>query len=316
MRDAWAAEHIRNNPQDWLHHTSRYKSSGKSKNSKAGDGTSQPVEDRAGRLAVNQERRQSRYRRPSRARSHPTTGRSSNASSIQLVNPSITGNSSAAVNDTMSFMLPAEFDDDSSDSDESDQDIDELWFPGGHADIGGGWEINNGETPLSHVPLVWIVREAKKSGLAFDEEKMRSLHCWDDSEEVKERELVHVPTIELLVSPTEEKAVNEVADGNREARGAPTFKSYLLKASTKSVLHDCLELGQGLPIASVLRWRIMEWIPFRRLDLTDTGKWKPIRWYEMSSSYFKPYPFPTVKLITFCYAGANESATGHFPEVK
>ena len=49
---------------------------------------------------------------------------------------------------------PPDSDDESSDGDEEDQDIEELWFPGGHADIGGGWALKEGEVPLSHVPLV------------------------------------------------------------------------------------------------------------------------------------------------------------------
>lgn len=39
--------------------------------------------------------------------------------------------------------------------DEDDQDIDEVWFAGGHGDIGGGWQTPAGEKPASHVPLAW-----------------------------------------------------------------------------------------------------------------------------------------------------------------
>lgn len=49
------------------------------------------------------------------------------------------------------------------------QDIEEVWFPGGHADIGGGWGKSEKETwMLSHAPLVWMVHEAAKAGLEFD----------------------------------------------------------------------------------------------------------------------------------------------------
>jgi hypothetical protein len=254
-----------------------------------GDGISHgtdPLEDRGGRLDDDQERPTSRYRGHSRARSHVTSGRPSNVSAVDPHNPSINGASSVAPDDKISFVIPAGFDDDySSDGDESDQDIDEIWFPGGHADIGGGWEVIDGEMPLSHVPLVWIVREAKKSGLAFDEDKMRALHCWDDTEETKAMELAHVPTIELPVSPSDEKTVNEMLDGSGGSTRTAAFKSLVLDASTNGMLHDCLEFGQGLPMGSVVRWRIMEWIPFRRLDLTDNGKWKPIRWYEIPTSF-------------------------------
>lgn len=49
------------------------------------------------------------------------------------------------------------------------QNIEEVWFAGGHADIGGGWAPSNGEKwMLSHAPLVWMVHEAAKAGLPFD----------------------------------------------------------------------------------------------------------------------------------------------------
>ncbi|KAK5080774.1 hypothetical protein LTR05_008479 [Lithohypha guttulata] len=56
-----------------------------------------------------------------------------------------------------------------SDETQQSQDIEEVWFPGAHADIGGGWTRSNQETwMLSHVPLVWMVQEAAKAGLEFD----------------------------------------------------------------------------------------------------------------------------------------------------
>ncbi|KAE8352138.1 hypothetical protein BDV28DRAFT_135709 [Aspergillus coremiiformis] len=46
--------------------------------------------------------------------------------------------------------------------------IKQVWFPGGHADIGGLVPLEPGEPwSLSHVPLVWMVREAAKAGLSF-----------------------------------------------------------------------------------------------------------------------------------------------------
>lgn len=50
-----------------------------------------------------------------------------------------------------------------------DQDIEEVWFAGGHADIGGGWSKTTSEQwMLSHAPLVWMVHEAGQAGLDFD----------------------------------------------------------------------------------------------------------------------------------------------------
>ena len=43
------------------------------------------------------------------------------------------------------------------DEDKKEQDIEEVWFPGCHGDIGGGWDLPEDEEPLSHGPLVWMV---------------------------------------------------------------------------------------------------------------------------------------------------------------
>lgn len=49
------------------------------------------------------------------------------------------------------------------------QDIEEVWFAGGHGDIGGGWTKGDTESwMLSHAPLVWMVHEAERAGLKFD----------------------------------------------------------------------------------------------------------------------------------------------------
>jgi hypothetical protein len=161
-------------------------------------------------------------------------------------------------------------DDWSSDGDEDDQDIEEMWFPGGHADIGGGWEVTPNEVPLSHIPMVWIVSEARKSGLAFDEHKMEALDCLDDTSTG-----ANMPTIEVSSTAGEEKVISA---GGVELGNKTHFKRILMETATKGQLHDCLRLGKGLPWGSVVRWRLMEWMPFRRLDLTEDGKWKPIRW--------------------------------------
>ena len=73
-------------------------------------------------------------------------------------------------------------DEDEDDIDEAaEQDIEELWFPGCHADLGGGWPLSKGEeNSLSHGPLVWMVREAQRAGLEFDLEKMLRAKCCDD----------------------------------------------------------------------------------------------------------------------------------------
>ena len=54
------------------------------------------------------------------------------------------------------------------------------------------------------------------------------------------------------------------------------FQHVLHYAATKGALHDCLEFNNGLGVSSVLSWRMMEYLPFRRMDLRPDGSWKAI----------------------------------------
>src|SRR5712691_1568418 len=42
--------------------------------------------------------------------------------------------------------------------------LQQVWFPGSHADVGGGYPDDG----LSFVPLCWMINEAKKQGLRFE----------------------------------------------------------------------------------------------------------------------------------------------------
>jgi uncharacterized protein (DUF2235 family) len=46
------------------------------------------------------------------------------------------------------------------------QDIKQVWFPGVHSDIGGGYPES--ESGLSKIPLIWMLEEAKAAGLRIN----------------------------------------------------------------------------------------------------------------------------------------------------
>lgn len=50
------------------------------------------------------------------------------------------------------------------------RDVKEVWFPGSHCDIGGGYpEADSG---MSKYPLEWMAEEARKAGLLLNEERL------------------------------------------------------------------------------------------------------------------------------------------------
>ncbi|OHW96444.1 short chain dehydrogenase reductase family protein [Colletotrichum incanum] len=185
-----------------------------------------------------------------------------------------------------------------SDDDEADQDVDEVWFSGGHGDIGGGWDAVAGRKNASHIPLVWMVREAMRAGLSFDVEQLEYLGCVEsvtgptfqrqptsptprDAPEVPE---IHVdaPSPPVDFQPESPNgSATEQADENSDAlTHACTATPFgeMIRTAHEAEIHDSLDFACGMHPFSVFMWRVMEYLPFRRLDLRPDGSWKPIRW--------------------------------------
>jgi hypothetical protein len=138
---------------------------------------------------------------------------------------------------------------------------------------------------LSHAPLVWMVQEAKKAGLQLDERKMKQFQCLEEfdgdytaiREEIGARRLSTVNQCREDHNETD-GAYRSAPNEKERSAASRDFWHALHTSSTKGLLHDCLEFKQGLPTLSVISWRIMEWLPFRRMDLQADGTWKPISW--------------------------------------
>lgn len=243
-----------------------------------------------------------RYRVRSRSRA---------ARSASRTRPSADGASQIGRADAMSEGCSSEDDD--------TQDIDEVWFSGGHGDVGGGWEIPPDGKSASHVPLAWMVREAIRAGLSFDMDKVRAMGCIDCTDELEQEEenaqvaqaeaaaagetyshhLHHlqqqdhpqiIPDIKIRSpgggsTPTAlagslvlESSGAEGSNSNH-AHAGPTsaFHGLMHKAHTARI-HDSLEFNSDLGFGAVMAWKVMEYLPFRRMDLQSNGSWKPIRW--------------------------------------
>ncbi|KAK2804758.1 hypothetical protein FQN49_008842 [Arthroderma sp. PD_2] len=171
-----------------------------------------------------------------------------------------------------------------------EQDIQEVWFPGGHADIGGGWELAKGELwQLSHAPLVWMVHEAQKAGLRFSPPALKQFECdesytgnvspvqrssfqFADNEELQRKCVLESGLFDKDLD------ADEIRDPNRKVTASESFQAALHLSSTQGQIHDCLSYNTGVRNLSVTLWSIMEYLPFRRMDLQPDGSWQPIRW--------------------------------------
>jgi uncharacterized protein (DUF2235 family) len=59
------------------------------------------------------------------------------------------------------------------------EDLREVWFPGNHGDVGGGWGRNRNQQLLSDAPLNWMIYEASTvdgSGCTFSSNIKQKKH--------------------------------------------------------------------------------------------------------------------------------------------
>ncbi|PGH34605.1 hypothetical protein GX50_02589 [[Emmonsia] crescens] len=173
-------------------------------------------------------------------------------------------------------------------SDQTVQDIQEVWFPGCHSDIGGGWGLMPGEKwPLSHAPLVWMIHEAQRAGLQFDERKLKKFECavefsgdyspirksWNFDKEVQPN------PPDIVINGVEDSGTQDILhDDSEQSPSSKSFYEALKYSGTKGHIHDSLQFKSGLPTGSVLAWKMMEYLPFKRMNLRQDGSWAPIRW--------------------------------------
>jgi hypothetical protein len=151
-----------------------------------------------------------------------------------------------------------------------------------------------------------MLREAQAAGLQFDDAKLHALNCCIDEIETQKEPhppaAVTVPTLNVTpASPALDESANSALGGNsiangldnrqlREADGSTedsqpansrplsAFHQNLLTAAVKGSMHDVLQFNNGVSSLSVIAWNIMEYLPFRRMDLQEDGSWKCITW--------------------------------------
>ena len=140
--------------------------------------------------------------------------------------------------------------------------------------------------PLSHGPLVWMVREAQKAGLRLDQEKMLQLKCCDEDSDVfhmnwsgaqRPSESPSIPPLQVTAPSGEIPTLTSLNPQSQDAPRSP-FHETLLEAALHGRIHDCLEFNMGLPTFSVIWWKLMEYLPFRRMELLADGSWVSCSW--------------------------------------
>ncbi|KKA28048.1 hypothetical protein TD95_001558 [Thielaviopsis punctulata] len=218
-----------------------------------------------------------RYRCPSRSRSRGASVASRKSGA------------GVATNDSAGYDAGYDSEDDTA------QDVDEVWFSGGHGDVGGGWAVDTpGCKNASHIPLTWMVREASRAGLRFDVDKVIAHGCAAALRDIDPERAAEagIPDIHVDTAPSSGSSSGSSrgsGSGAGEKSGAAATAAgatdgargefyALLERAERNRIHDSLVFGGGLAWGATLSWRIMEYLPFRRMDLQEDGSWKPICW--------------------------------------
>ncbi|GJC91325.1 sporulation associated protein [Colletotrichum higginsianum] len=181
------------------------------------------------------------------------------------------------------------------DTSHTHEDIKEVWFPGCHGDVGGGWPAsddnpldNRGEmTFWERVKNFWTTRNDKRLSKALGCDRFQ---------------MSDVP-LAWMIREVELVGANEPSAALKWRESVHAFKARFAKKkkqALKGVIHDSLAFGSGTAFFKVLLWKFMgeqfsdnhtfsfrlltlkfssptEWLPFiTRWELEDKG-WQNVR---------------------------------------
>ncbi|KAE8323618.1 hypothetical protein BDV39DRAFT_208603 [Aspergillus sergii] len=121
-------------------------------------------------------------------------------------------------------------------------DFQEIWFPGGHADIGGVTDqVSNEKWKLGHIPLVWMIREAARAGLGIDPHRLRR---YFEFEELKQAQPLS----------GDEAIVESILSSDQ-------MKEGLYRAAKLGHMHDYWKFGDQSTPRSILMASVLDDIP-------------------------------------------------------
>ncbi|OTB05820.1 hypothetical protein M426DRAFT_72663 [Hypoxylon sp. CI-4A] len=157
----------------------------------------------------------------------------------------------------------------------SHEDIKEVWFPGCHGDVGGGWpattdhplDNNTQMTFWQRIKNFWTTRKVREASEDVDAEPFQ---------------MSDVP-LAWMIREIQLLNAKEPSAALSWRKGANSFEKRYEEEKNKNqalkgVIHDSLQFGYGTGFFTVLLWKFMEWLPIiTRWELDITQQWKNVR---------------------------------------
>ncbi|KAH8753513.1 hypothetical protein F5883DRAFT_432281 [Diaporthe sp. PMI_573] len=168
---------------------------------------------------------------------------------------------------------------DKEDAEHNHEDIKEVWFPGCHGDVGGGWPAskdnpfdNGKETEMTfwqRVKHFWLTRKDKGPGKALGADRLQ---------------LSDVP-LAWMIREIELVGEQEPEAALKWRPNVHHFKEHFTKKkkhAMKGAIHDSLVLGRGTGLFTVILWKFMgkQSLPPMSSSILPRTEWLPIikRW--------------------------------------
>jgi hypothetical protein len=198
-------------------------------------------------------------------------------------------------------------------------DLLEVWFPGDHSDIGGGWPCDDNGSRISNLPMQWILSSAFRFGVRFKKNALQEfnikftplLACLSFQHDtlslkgynysynvnpycssINNQEINYE---EENVDNPGSYYVNPISDTN--SMELPKLKSPLFpifpKHSSESEIFDEINQpnknealrGHGnSSIFASFMWWILEILPIGYMVENQNGKWRPLYWPNLGES--------------------------------
>ncbi|KAK0629537.1 hypothetical protein B0T17DRAFT_491225 [Bombardia bombarda] len=157
--------------------------------------------------------------------------------------------------------------------DHNSEDIKEVWFPGCHGDVGGGWPAEKGnpfdsqekQSFLQRIVGFWTTRKPKKDSQSLDKGPFQMSDiplAW------------MIRELELVGEKDPGAAVKWRTDLLNKFK--KRFHSKKLQA-LRGAIHDSLSFGYGTGFFTVLLWKFLERFPFITRWELENNEWKYVR---------------------------------------
>ncbi|KAM0421253.1 hypothetical protein ACHAPT_010975 [Fusarium lateritium] len=195
------------------------------------------------------------------------------------------------------------------------EDIQEVWFPGNHGDIGGGWPAFDDMPKFEDMNIFerlkyyWTTLKPKSQKTPLNDDR---LQMSDMALEWMIRE------VDLVGQRDSKSAVHWCPTGLEKFKGLMNQKDDVTNLVIKGFMHDCLSFGRGTALFKVMMWKFMETLPFLpRWELNDLAEkeedkgWEPYSGMPNNGAY---RDIPRKAVLHHSLRRRLEEVKGYYPK--